>query len=129
MVSGAGATLAEKGGRIHRRCGRAYLRALAVVWLSALGLVATRWPRFPHLLALAIVAATLAAAGYALRRRRSPTGHVVCMGASYVAMLTAFYVDNGPKLPLWSLLPPLVFWFLPSLIGAPVIFRAVRRHG
>ncbi len=48
------------------------------------------------------------------------------MGTGYVAMLTAFYVDNGPHLPLWDRLPPLTFWFLPAAIGAPIIARAVR---
>jgi hypothetical protein len=42
-------------------------------------------------------------------------------------MLTAFYVDNGPHLPLWDRLPAWVFWLLPSAIGAPVIARAVLR--
>jgi hypothetical protein len=47
------------------------------------------------------------------------------MGTGYVAMLTAFYVDNGPHLPLWDRLPSLTFWFLPAAIGAPIIVRAV----
>jgi hypothetical protein len=47
------------------------------------------------------------------------------MGTAYVAMLTAFYVDNGPHLPLWDRLPVLAFWLLPSAIGAPIIARAV----
>jgi hypothetical protein len=34
-------------------------------------------------------------------------------------MLTAFYVDNGPHLPLWDHLPAPAFWLLPSLIEAP----------
>jgi hypothetical protein len=42
-------------------------------------------------------------------------------------MLTAFYVDNGPHLPLWDHLPTFAFWLLPSAIGAPVIIRALRR--
>jgi hypothetical protein len=49
------------------------------------------------------------------------------MGIAYVAMLTAFYVDNGPHLPLWDRLPPLSFWLLPSAIGAPIIARAIIR--
>jgi hypothetical protein len=49
------------------------------------------------------------------------------MGIAYVAMLTAFYVDNGPHLPLWDRLPTLTFWFLPTAIGAPIITRAVIR--
>jgi hypothetical protein len=49
------------------------------------------------------------------------------MGAAYVAMLTAFYVDNGPHLPLWDRLSAYAFWLLPTVIGAPVIARAVIR--
>ena len=49
------------------------------------------------------------------------------MGTAYVAMLTAFYVDNGPHLPLWDRLPTLAFWLLPSAIGAPIIIRAILR--
>ena len=49
------------------------------------------------------------------------------MGIAYVAMLSAFYVDNGPHLPLWNRLPTLAFWLLPSAIGAPIITRAVIR--
>ena len=49
------------------------------------------------------------------------------MGVGYVAMLTAFYVDNGPHLPLWDRLPTLAFWLLPSAIGAPIIGGAVIR--
>ena len=128
VISGAGAMLAEKGSPTHRRRGLTYLVALAVVWLSGLGLVITRWPRFPHLLALALMAGGLASAGYAARHRPRPTLHLVCMGASYIAMLTAFYVDNGPKLPLWNRLPPVAFWLLPSLIGIPMIVRGVRRR-
>jgi hypothetical protein len=65
--------------------------------------------------------------GYQHRRRRRPgdTGHIAGMGTAYVAMLTAFYVDNGPRLPLWDHLPAFSFWVLPSAIGAPVITRAI----
>ena len=51
------------------------------------------------------------------------------MGISYVALLTAFYVDNGPHLPLWDRLPTVTFWLAPTLIGAAIIRRALtRRH-
>lgn len=128
VVSGAGAMLAEKGSRRHRRRGTTYLGALAIVCLSGVGLVLTRWPRFPHLLVLALIAGALAMTGYATRRRPSPGVHLFCMGASYVALLTAFYVDNGPRLPLWNHLPPIAFWLLPSLVGAPLMVRGLRRH-
>lgn len=50
------------------------------------------------------------------------------MSLSYVVLFTAFYVDNGPHLPLVSRLPTIVFWIMPSLIGLPLVTRAVRKH-
>jgi hypothetical protein len=125
---GAGAMLAAKGGPAHIWRGRAYLLALAVVCATGLALVATRGPRFLHLAPLGVLAASLGAIGYFARPRPRASLHIVGMGLSYIAMLTAFYVDNGPKLPGWRLLPPLAFWILPTFIGAPLIVRAMRRH-
>src|SRR5436190_2176045 len=55
------------------------------------------------------------------------TGHIAGMGIGYTAMITAFYVDNGPHLPLWDRLPVLAFWLLPAAIAAPIITRAIIR--
>jgi hypothetical protein len=41
------------------------------------------------------------------------------MSASYVLLLTAFYVDNGKHLPVWRSLPHLAYWLLPSAVGLP----------
>ena len=49
------------------------------------------------------------------------------MGGSYIALLTGFYVDNGPFLPLWDRLPHITYWLLPSLVGIPLIWLALRR--
>jgi len=49
------------------------------------------------------------------------------MGGSYIALLTGFYVDTGAFLPLWSRLPHLTYWLLPSLVGVPLIRVALRR--
>jgi hypothetical protein len=46
-------------------------------------------------------------------------------GIGYTAMLTAFYVDNAPRLPLRDRLPVLAFWLLPGAIATPLIVRAV----
>jgi len=39
------------------------------------------------------------------------------MGIAYTAMLAAFYVDNGPHLPLWDRLPTQAFWLLPLVVA------------
>ena len=50
------------------------------------------------------------------------------MGGAYIALFTGFYVDNGPHLPLWDRLPHLAYWLLPSMVGVPLILRALARR-
>jgi hypothetical protein len=127
VVTGAVAALSRKGSSRHIRAGRWFYQAITVVFATATALSIMRWRQDYHLLIIGAVAFTAATTGYLHRRRRKPgdTVHIAGMGIGYVAMLTAFYVDNGPHLPLWDRLPPVTFWLLPAAIGAPVIIRAV----
>src|SRR5262245_61964872 len=127
VVTGAIAALVRKGGPRHIRAGRWYYRAITVVFVTATVLAALRWRQDYHLFIIGAVAFIAATIGYQHRRRHRPgdTGHIAGMGIAYVAMLTAFYVDNGPHLPLWDRLPTIAFWLLPSVIGAPIITRAI----
>jgi hypothetical protein len=129
VISGAGAALARKGSPRHIRAGRWYCRAITAVFATAAGLAAMRWARDYYLFILGAVAFTAATTGYLHRRRHRPgdTGHIAGMGIAYTAMLTAFYVDNGPHLPLWDRLPTLAFWILPAAIAAPLMIRAIIR--
>lgn len=131
VLSGVGAMLTRKGSRRHRRLGQLYLLALAGLGVSAPVLAAVdralRW----HLVVLGALAVGAAAVGFAAARLARPArrgAHMTGMGAAYIAMLTAFYVDNGPRLPLWDRLPPVVLWLFPAVIGAPILLRARRRH-
>jgi len=47
--------------------------------------------------------------------------HIIGMGVSYTVLLTAFYVDNGPHLPLWRQLPTVAYWIAPGLFGLPIM--------
>jgi hypothetical protein len=129
VATGAAAALTRKGSSRHVRAGRWFYRAISVVFATAAILAAMRWRQDYYLFIIGAAAFAAATIGYQHRRRRRPgdTGHIAGMGTGYVAMLTAFYVDNGPHLPLWDHLPALAFWLLPSVIGAPVIARAVLR--
>jgi hypothetical protein len=129
VITGAAAALVRKGSPRHIRAGRWYYRAITVVFATATILAAMRWRQDYYLFLIGAVAFTAATIGVQHRRRHRPgdTGHIAGMGIAYVAMLTAFYVDNGPHLPLWDRLPTLTFWFLPTAIGGPIITRAVIR--
>lgn len=129
VITGAAAALSRKGSPRHVRAGRWFYQAITAVFATATILAAMRWRQDYHLFLIGAVAFAAATIGYQHRRRHRPgdTGHIAGMGAGYIAMLTAFYVDNGPHLPLWDHLPTWAFWLLPSAIGVPVTVRAVRR--
>jgi uncharacterized membrane protein len=130
VISGAVAAVSAKGGDRHVRAGRIYFRALAAVFGTALVLAGIRLRHDWYLALIGAVAFAAAILGVRHRRlrRNGDTGHIVPMGVSYAAMFTAFYVDNGPHLPLWDRLPTVVFYFLPAVVAAPLVGRAVLRH-
>ncbi len=130
VVSGAWAGLARpKGHGRHTRFGGLYFVAICVVFGSAAWMTVMRWREDYRLFLIGTVAFGAALTGLVARRRHWPgdTVHIIGMGGSYIALLTAFYVDNGKQLPLWDRLPAVAYWLLPSLIGIPVIYRALRR--
>jgi hypothetical protein len=129
VIAGAVAALARKGSPRHIRSGRWFYRAITVATATATALSAMRWRQDYDLFLIGAAAFTSATIGYQHRRRHRPgdTGHIAGMGFGYTAMLTAFYVDNGPRLPLWDRLPVLAFWLLRAAIATPLIARAVLR--
>ncbi len=131
VAAGAVAMLSRKGRGRHSTFGSIYFWALALVFVSAGGLALARWAEDYPLFILACVSLAAAAFGRTALRRRWPGWvrlHLTGMGGSYIALLTAFYVDNGPNLPLWRDLPQIAFWFLPSVIGWPIVAYALYRH-
>jgi hypothetical protein len=90
-----------------------------------------RWDADRHVVVLGTLSFAAASVGFLARRVRW-TGwlvyHIAGMGLSYIVLLTAFYVDNGPRLRVWDHLPTITYWTLPSLIGIPLMIRAARRY-
>lgn len=130
VIAGALAATAPKQPGRHPLAGRVYLWALGGIFATATIMAAIRWHEDAHLFAIAVIAFSLGLYGYRARRRHRPgwaPHHAIGMGGSYIALLTGFYVDNGPFLPVWDRLPHLTYWLLPSLIGGPLIWRALRR--
>lgn len=131
VIAGAAAMFSTKGRGRHSRSGKAYFWLLLGVFVTMSILSAMRWSPNRHLFVLGALSflagcsGRIAAARYESRWLRL---HVVSMGASYVLMLTAFYVDNGRNLPLWRDLPRWMLWVLPAAVGFPLILRAFFRH-
>lgn len=131
VVAGLAAMSARKGIGRHSRFGSAYYWLLSGTFVTATALAAMRWTHDWHLFvlgALAFGSATLGRLSLRQAWRSRLSVHLSAMGASYILLLTAFYVDNGKNLPLWRELPALLYWVLPAAIGVPIIVRALLRH-
>lgn len=130
-VTGLIAMLSAKRPGRHPWFGLIYFWCLAGVFVTVSALAAVRWSEDYHLFILGAGAFAVAYLGRRARRKQWRNWvklHIMCMGASYVILLTAFYVDNGKNLPLWKDLPPIAFWLIPAAIGVPLIVRALWRH-
>jgi len=131
VVTGAVAMLSRKRSGRHPRFGKVYFWRLAVVCLSAAGMAVLRWHQDAYLFYLGALAFGAGSIGYAARKQQWPgwmTFHIAGLSLSYIVLLTAFYVDNGPRLPLWNRLPTIAFWLGPSIVGLPLLARVLLRH-
>jgi len=132
LVSGALAATAHKQAGRHPRAGAVYLYGIGVVFVTASVMAIIRWEQDAHLFAIAAGTFSVAMLGWWVRRKRPRRWlalHGAAMAGSYIALLTGFYVDNGPQLPLWNQLPDLAFWLLPAAIGIPLTLRALIHNG
>lgn len=130
-IAGLIAMLSPKRSGRHPRCGSIYFWCLGGVFVTMSALAAVRWSEDHYLFILGSLAFSAAYLGRRARRKRWHSWvkvHITGMGASYVLLLTAFYVDNGKNLPLWRDLPPIAFWVIPAAVGVPLIVRALWWH-
>jgi hypothetical protein len=130
VVAGVMAMFSRKGPGRHPTFGLAYYWSLIVVGATMVILSIARWREDVHLFVIGALAIAVATLGLTRvrRRPRELRTHVISFGASYILLLTAFYVDNGKNLPLWNRLPPISYWLIPSAVGLPLIIRALFRH-
>jgi uncharacterized membrane protein len=131
VIAGAIAMLSTKGQGRHSIVGRIYYWCLGALFVSATLLAMMRWAEDYHLFVFGALAFSSAWLGHRAIQKRWPYWtrmHITGMGLSYTFMLVAFYVDNGPQLPIWKNLPHFTYWLLPLAVGLPLIVRALTSH-
>jgi hypothetical protein len=133
VVAGIGAMLSRKGRGRHSRFGTVYFWFLLGVFLTATALAVVRWGEDYHLFVLGALSFGAALVARQMLRRGPPTRrrmqvHLIGMATSYALLLTAFYVDNGKSLPLWRLLPTIVYWLGPAAVALPLVAYTLLRH-
>jgi uncharacterized membrane protein len=131
VLRGVMAMLLQKGMGKHSYCGRIYFWSVLTAFLTVVILSIMRWPHNIHLLSVGVLTVTFTFIGHQVAKtnpRNWPRVHTICMGCSYILLLTGFYVDNGKNLPFWRMFPHWFFWVFPALIGIPVILYVLKNH-
>lgn len=131
VVTGLFAMFTRKTSTRHKRSGNLYFWSMALAFITVVILSVMRWPHNIHLLIIGVLAFGTTYTGRKLVREHGAHRfrlHTICMGLSYIFLLTGFYVDNGKNLPFWRMFPQFFFYIFPSLIGIPVIIRVLLKH-
>ncbi len=123
LLLGLLAMLSRKRPGFHPRIGEAYHWVMLGVCVSAGALAILDWERLWMFLPITTGSYAFALAGYGAAKLRFPGWlkvHVIGQGGSCIALLTALLVVNWDS--AWA-------WAIPTLLGTPLIARAVRRFG
>lgn len=131
VLSGVMAMILQKGKGKHRYYGRIYFWSILAAFPTVVILSIMRWPQNIHLLSVGVLTAAFTLIGYKVAKtnpRNWPRVHTICMGCSYILLLTGFYVDNGKNLPFWKLFPQWFFWAFPAFVGIPIILYVLKKH-
>lgn len=131
VLSGLFAMPSDKRKRRHAWYGRVYFWTMLCSFCTVVILSIMRWPHNVHLLSIGVLAISSTLAGYRLAKNRALNWtryHTMCMGASYILLMTGFYVDNGKNLPFWNLFPQWFFWVFPAMVGIPIILYVLKAN-
>lgn len=131
LLTGPVALLARKTNGLHTVTGEVYHASYVLILITSVIMAILHWEQSAFLLYIAIFSYGLALFGYVARKRQRPGWlgrHISGMGGSYIGVITAVLVVNGPNLPGLSALLPLLLWFLPTIVGSPLIGRTIARR-
>jgi hypothetical protein len=120
---------ARKARGLHTIGGELYHWTFFVLFLSAVGLAVLNWAEVWWLALVGAFSYAFALRGYVAAKRRGPgwiAAHVSGQGGSYIAMTTALLVVNWEGITGDSGLASILPWFLPTLVGTPLIAVTIR---
>lgn len=131
VISGLVAMLSDKNSKRHPTYGKIYFWAMLAALITITILSVMSWPHNIHLMLIGILAMIFSYTGRRMAKKKRSNWtrlHTICMGASYILLLTGFYIDNGKNLPFWRLFPQWFFWIFPAMIGIPIILYVLKKH-
>lgn len=131
LISGIFAMSSKKKRGKHTIAGEIYHWSYVLVFITALVMSIIHWQKSQYLFYIALFSYGLALLGYLAVKRKWQNwlgAHIGGMLGSYIGIVTATLVVNIPRIPTLSQMPILLFWFLPTIIGTPFIFKVGKKY-
>ena len=115
----------------HSKWGEIYHAAYVVILVTSVTMAILNWESSAYLFYIGLFSYALAFMGYLsvkVKWANWLTSHIAGMLGSYIAICTAILVVNIPRIPVLNEWNPLIFWFLPTVIGSPLIFMVGQKY-
>jgi hypothetical protein len=131
LVLGPISMFAAKRRGLHTSFGLIYFYMMALVCASAAALAILNWAKSWWFLFVAAFSFAFAWRGYRAAKARGQgwlRSHISGMLGSYIAMTTALIVVNASSMPGYGSVPDIVYWLLPTIVGAPFITMTAKRY-
>ncbi|MBP0726156.1 DUF2306 domain-containing protein [Bacillus sp. RG28] len=131
LITGLLAGFSKKRRGKHSFYGEIYHGSYFLVFITAVVMSILHWNESAYLFYIAIFSYSLALLGYIAAKKRWKNwlgSHIGGMLGSYIGIVTATLVVNAKSIPLINNLPILLVWFLPTIIGTPIIIKVGRKY-
>lgn len=116
----------------HTIAGEIYHFSYVFVFVTAIIMSILHWEKSQYLFYIALFSYGLALLGYLAVKKKWKNWlgfHLGGMLGSYIGIVTATLVVNVHRIPLLNEFPTLVIWFLPTIIGTPMIVKVGQKYG
>ena len=110
----------------HTVSGEFYHWSYIIAFLSIVDMSILHWKKSQVLFYFTLLSYGLASLGYVAvinKWKNWMSVHIGGMLGSYIGLITTTIVVNVHRIPVLCDLPLLIFWFLPAIIGIPIIFK------
>lgn len=132
LIIGLFAMSSKKKKGKHTIAGEIYHFSYVFVFVTAIIMSILHWEKSQYLFYIALFSYGLALLGYLAVKKKWKNWlgfHLGGMLGSYIGIVTATLVVNVHRIPLLNEFPTLVIWFLPTIIGTPMIVKVGQKYG
>ncbi len=132
LIIGLFAMSSKKKKGKHTIAGEMYHCSYVFVFVTAIIMSILHWEKSQYLFYIALFSYGLALLGYLAVKKKWKNWldfHLGGMLGSYIGIVTATLVVNVHRIPLLNEFPTLVIWFLPTIIGTPMIVKVGQKYG